>query len=66
MESCKTTREQALDWFRSLETNTKFSKICQWKNMTEHFAKTWTVSMIESSSSIIERIYRELEMEENF
>ena len=59
-------REKALKWFRELTLSEREFFIEKWKQQTTHFAKSWSNNMISASSSMIERIYREIIQEENF
>jgi thiamine kinase-like enzyme len=55
-------RNEALAWFKKL-SESEFEKVVrEWKLKTNHFAKDWSVWMISRSSSVIEIIYKETQV----
>jgi hypothetical protein len=55
-------RNEALAWFKKL-SESEFEKVVrEWKFKTNHFAKDWSIWMISRSSSVIEIIYKETQV----
>jgi hypothetical protein len=61
-----TMRADALTWWVNMSTWQKMKTVKNWKSTTSDSRKNWDFEMINTSSSTIERIYREVEMKENF
>lgn len=59
-------RQQALTWYRSLYPNTWTYIVMKWQTYTTHPGKNWPIEMVTMSDNAIERIYREVELEEKF
>lgn len=60
-------RKDALAWWRGMTKEAQVSQTCTWKFMTTSDSlKKNTFQIIAVSDFIIERIYRELILEENF
>jgi hypothetical protein len=56
-------RKEALAWFKKL-SESEFEKVVrEWKLKTNHFAKEWPVWMISRSTSVIEIIYKETQID---
>lgn len=59
-------RKDALSWWRGMTPDDKERELEIWRAGTKHFAKNWTYSMIMTSDSVIEYIYRENVLQEKF
>ena len=59
-------RKDALSWWRSMGVGQAQSELEKWRLITNDSRKSWNMYMISNSDSAIERIYRELVLEENF
>lgn len=60
-------RKDALNWWRNMDTEEQVNKVVEWKfSNTSSPQKHWSFSMIHSSTSSIERVYRELILKETF
>jgi len=59
-------RESALKWWRSIEASEQLDVVNSWKLITEDFRKNWSFMEISSSSSTIEKVWREFINNENF
>ena len=62
----QTMREEALEWFRSLSLLEAYDIIYAWKEKTNDYRKHWHNQLICTSSSTIEKIWREFINKENF
>ena len=59
-------RKGAINWWRSLEGDDRMSIVTIWKEITLDFRRHWPFYIINVSDSTIEKIYREVILEENF
>jgi len=59
-------RKEAIKWWKGLEGDDKMSVVSIWREITIDFRRDWPFYMINVSDSAIEKIYREVILEENF
>jgi len=59
-------RKEALEWFRSLSLHEAYEAIDAWKLITVDGRKHWHNTLICTSSSTIEKVWREFINKENF
>ena len=62
----ETIRTDALNWWRSMSFHKQEVIINNWKLITTSSKKEYSNKLIRCSDIIIERIYRECVMKENF
>ena len=59
-------RQQALTWYRSINPAAWIDYVKKWQTYTTHPGRNWPIEMVTMSDNAIERIYREVELEEKF